>query len=345
MAFSTQKNFAAAIDGIKLYDVTKNFDYSKLSLEERKQIVKEMLEGENGKFFIEYFSKYFKAEVGQGDYLSEEVNVCVAVERMADYLLASSEVKEQEKAEAPEYKYYKKRDSFEKAIGKDTNLEAITGEGGASDNTLHFLLSSGKNQKAAKDIVFSKSDLKKENAATTVLKDYSDMVDIVTKEMKSDDKKLSSFKLAEMKGKLKEDMNISKKHLLGIFGENMNPTESTRYDLSLFDISNEKHLLGMNFKDSKGKKHFANGLLSLKPTDDLNNDFNLLLLELQGIIDKTEFTDSELNVLALLRESVAMRSIAEELNITHKKVLCAAKSICRKISKTNNKMKAEELQK
>lgn len=343
MAFSSQKNFVAAINGKTLYDVTKHFDYSKLSLEERKDVVKEMLEGENGEFFEQYFSEYFNSEVGQNDYLSEEVNVCAAIERMADYLLASNEVKEQEQKEKTQYVYHKRKESFDKALKRESSVEGITGEGEEKDNILHFLVANQKNQKIVKRVAFTHSDLGKDNEATAVLRDYANMIDVVTDEMKNGESDNNRYKLSKIKGSLKDDMNLSKEQLLGVFGDHFNPKESTKYDVSLFDLTNEKHLLGMMFKDSKGKKHFANGLLSIAPTEDLNDDFNLLLLELQGIIDKTDMTELETQALELLRKNVSVRGIATELNITHKKALCTVKTICKKIAKTYNKMKAEEI--
>lgn len=343
MAFSTQKNFFAEINDISVKDVAKKFDYSKLSLEERKQIVDEMLNGPYGNFFHEYFETYFKVNIATTDFISEEINVCSLIERMANYLLASEEIKRQDLENKTEYRYYKDSELFKKALLRESNIETITGDGEAADNILHFLLSNEKNQKVVKNVSVNAGDLKRGDEISSILKDYDNFSKQITEEIKNPESKDNRFLLTRIKGSLKEDMNITKTHLLGVFGEHMNPKESTKYDVSLFDLSNKAHLLGMNFTDSKGKKHFANGLLSMRSTDNLDDNFNLLIVELEGLVNECDLNDTEKAAIELFRCNKSIRGIAEELNITPSKCKTILFGICRKIGKQNEIKKKNEV--
>ena len=68
MAFTTQPNFIGVLDGVNVNELNKKIDYTKIKLDERKQIVESILDETN--FYEEYFSKHFKADINAGDYLS-----------------------------------------------------------------------------------------------------------------------------------------------------------------------------------------------------------------------------------------------------------------------------------
>lgn len=343
MAFTTQKNFVAEINGVTVAQMFKKIDWEKLSLDERKKVIGDILNVENTQFLDEYFSEYFKVNINVNDYLSEETNVCHLLDVMASYLLCSTEVKVQEQKEDYEYKFYSDPLEFEKALKKESNLESITGEGEEGETVLHFLKSADRNTKIVKNVEFEKKDLKRNDELSEVLGAYNDFSERITDEIHNPDSKIDRFKLTRVKGSLKDDMNVAKKDILGTFGDHFNPKESTKYDVSLFDLSNKQHLLGKGFTAKSGRRMFAKGLLYMEPTEDLQDDFNLLLIELNEIISKSNLTDFEKNVLKALRENKKLVQISEELNVTVKKVQCSIQVICKKIAKTNKKMKEEKL--
>lgn len=314
----------------ELNEIRNKIDYKKKSLNDRKQIVANALETE---FFNEYFDEYYQSNLKKSSFLAEENKVCKLLDQIANYLLTSDEVKQQSKNEQQEYKFYSDPKEFEKALKKEVNIESMLGESNSADDTIHFLKANEQNQKIVKNVAFEKKDLKRNDELSSVLNDYNNYCETVTKELNDPDSKNNRFVLTRIKGGIKEDMNTAKKQILGVFGENMNPVESTKYDISLFDLSNIQHLVGMRFVDSKGKGHNVKGLLFMQPTNDLTNDFNLLLIELQQYVENAKLNDLERNVARLIQTDLSQIEIANELNISMSKLRYSIKTIAKKVAK------------
>ena len=85
MAFTSQQNFLASIDGVTANELNRVMDRTLDNYDERKKCIEKTLEGTS--FFEEYFTDYYNVNASQNDYLSLENNVCKVLENYASYLL------------------------------------------------------------------------------------------------------------------------------------------------------------------------------------------------------------------------------------------------------------------
>lgn len=323
--------------------ITNKLDRTKTSLNERMESVNNALDTE---FYTNYFSENFNGYLTKNDDLSDKNNVCKSLESIANYLLASDEVKKEDKLNN-EYSYAKNFRDLEKKISRETSLQKLSesakenskGEKEDFESMYHRLKQNETNLKIVKAVTATPADLKRNDELSKVLNDYNDLLEVITAEIKNPNSVHDRFTLTRLKGEIKRDMNEAKKSLLRIVGEHFNPMESTKYDVDLFDLGNVKHLIGMKMIDSKGKKHVAKGLLFLPITDDLTNDFNLLLLELQQYIDTADLTDLQREVATLIKAGLPNKEVAEMLNITIDKFNSSVRTIARKVAKVAEKEK------
>lgn len=325
----------------QLKQITNKLDRKKTLLNERVEIVNNALDTD---FYTDYFSDNFKGSLSTNDDLSNENYVCNSLEQMANYLLASDEIKKEDK-ENREYSYSKDSRELEKKISRETSLQKLSesakensrGEKEDFEAMYHRLKQKEENLKIVKAVTVTSADLNRNDELSQVLNDYNDLMKLITAEIKNPNSTYDRYTLTKIKGELKRDMNEAKKALLRVVGEHFNPMESTKYDVDLFDLSNVKHLIGLKFTDSKSKNHIAKGLLFLPITDDLNNDFNLLLLELQQYIDKADLTDLQREVAKLIKTGLPNKEVAAALNITIDKFNSSVRTIARKVSKVAEK--------
>lgn len=76
-----------------------------------------------------------------------------------------------------------------------------------------------------------------------ILRSYKPFYDFVTQKLKN--KEGNRFILSRIKGQLQHDMIYSKDTLLGVFGYNLKYfSQSTEYDIDVFDFTNPLHLKG-----------------------------------------------------------------------------------------------------
>lgn len=85
MAFTTQQNFTATLDGTNAIKLNKVMDRSLLNYNDRLDCINQTLDGTS--FFEEYFTDYYNPVASQNDYLSMDNNVCKVLENYATYLL------------------------------------------------------------------------------------------------------------------------------------------------------------------------------------------------------------------------------------------------------------------
>lgn len=343
MAFSTQRNFVGVLDGTDVMTLNQKIDYKKTKLEERKQVVDNILEGTQ--FYSEYFSGFFKANINSGDHLSSDVNVCKSLERMANYLLNSDEIKAEEDADKVQYVFHTDEKYFQKKIDRERSIEALSemdSENKAGDEAvIHFLKREEKNYKKDKNQFISTEDLKRDDFLGSVLRDYKTYEDFITAELKKDKSEFSRYLLTKIKGQLTNDMIYTKDHMLGIFGYDLKAfSESTDYNLDVFDFTNEIHLKGRLIETESGKRILAKGLLFFTPGHDPNSDFDHILWDLQDTIDKANLTDFEKVVLEESRNGATQEEIAVRLNTYQKKISRTIDVIARKVARVGNKYDA-----
>ena len=347
MAFTTsQEQFNGILDETSVVELNSKIDYKKTKLKERKKVIEDILNETS--FYEEYFDEYFKPNITSNQSLSSNNNVCRSLERMANYLLNSKEIKEEEDREKQQYVFHKDENYFKKKLRREISIEKMgNGNPENEENVIHFLIRNEENYKKSKNQNISFDNLKpsitnsKEDIEELqrIMGEYKQFHDFITEKIVDKDRKENRYLLTTIKGQLIDDMIICKDQLLGIFGyelKNGQP-EKPRPDL-LFDFTNETHLKGrtLYFEDS-GTTVFAKGLIFFNPTNDYTDDFNIVLLDLQKTISKAKLTDEEKKVLKMCQTGYSQDEIADQLNTYKMRVSRIIDRIVRKIVKVGDK--------
>lgn len=303
MAFASNSTFFGTLKNTNLIELNKKIDYTKNKLDNRKEIVDNIL---STGFHTEYFDEHFKVNLTSGDSTSETDNVCNSLERMANFLLNSEEIKKEKKSDDFEYKFYSDEESFNKALNKEPKLDGMGGSLN-KENVIHFLKKENRNFKKSKDQVITKKDIERTDDLGDILKDYSSYLKKVTVELNNhESSKLSRFKLSEISGSVRQDMIMSKDMLLGVFGYKSNAEESrTEIDWDQADFTNHKH---------------AKALLSIKPGRRADEELQYLVEDFLIVLKKAKPTPIQKEIIMIMRENKGPTEIGAELNIPKQNV-------------------------
>lgn len=323
MAFTSQQNFLASIDGTTANELNRVMDRTLDNYEERKKCIESTLEGTS--FFEEYFTNYYNVNASQNDYLSLENNVCKVLENYASYLLNSKDVDDEE---SQQYKFYYDESTFRRAVNKDMKYDDKGPE------VIDFLLANQSNYKKAKDQKITSSDLKRNDYLGEVLRDYQTYIDTLNN---SD---LQAYRRNRLKGEIQRDMILSKDSLLRVHGYNLRYfSESTSPNLEVFDFADFNQLKGYTVEGVDPHYTKVDGLLKMKFNGDFQYDFQCILYDLDILIEKTKLTERERECLNYFRNGLTNVKIGDIINITSQSVGQSIDSAIKKVNK-----KAYELQ-
>lgn len=338
MALTNQSYFTAKIGDVDLYSIKSMINYKIDSLEDRMKCVDIAL-AHGDIFYQEYFDKYCDPGITNSDMLLSDSNVVQSLESMANYILAKDE--EYNKTESSYFvreqelnRKMLKEDEFD---GTDTSMLE-----GSEDNPEFIETKNNQNFKKSKKQSIKSEDFKRDDELGFILRDYNNFLELIAKYTKKDSKaegrKADTFTYKKHQGAIKDDMIICKDSLMRTHGYTLKYfSESTQPNYDMIDLSNVDHLLGgwVEYSNGKGK---SNGLLSFTPTDDYQDDFNCIIVDLQNLINKIELTELEENTLELYRYGLGVTEIGRDLNLHHEKINRTLKGIAKKVSK-----KAKEL--
>lgn len=327
MAFTSQQNFLASIDGTNANELNRVMDRTLDNYEERKKCIESTLEGTY--FFGEYFTNYYNVNASQNDYLSLENNVCKVLENYASYLLNSKDIEDEE---AEVYKFYYDESEFRRAVNKDMKYDEKGPE------VIDFLLANQSNYKKAKDQKITSSDLKRNDYLGDVLRDYQTYIDVLN------NSNMQAYRRNRLKGEVQRDMILSKDALLRVHGYQLRYfSESTKPNLELFDFADFNQLKGYTLivpEDIKDKNHAnIDGLLRMKFNGDFQNDFQCILYDLDILIKKTKLTERERECLNYFRNGLTNTKTGDILGVSKQAVTQFIDSAIKKVNK-----KAYELQ-
>ena len=323
MAFTSQQNFLASIDGVTANELNRVMDRTLDNYEERKKCIEETLEGTT--FFEEYFTDYYNVNASQNDYLSLENNVCKVLENYASYLLNSKDIDDEE---SQQYKFYYDESEFMRAINKDIKYDD------KGQEVIDFLLANQSNYKKAKDQKITAADLNRNDVVGEVLRDYKSYIDTL------DNSDMQAYRRNRLKGEVQRDMILAKDALLRVHGYNLRYfSESTKPDLEVFDFADFNQLKGYTMEGVESRYAKVDGLLRMKFNGDFQNDFQCILYDLDTLIDKTKLTEKERECLNYFRNGLTNTKISDILGIDHSVI---SRNIDRAIKKVNKK--AFELQ-
>lgn len=323
MAFTSQQNFLASIDGVTANELNRVMDRTLDNYEERKKCIESTLEGTT--FFEEYFTDYYNVNASQNDYLSLENNVCKVLENYASYLLNSKDIDDEE---TEVYKFYYDESEFMRAINKDVKYDD------KGQEVIDFLLANQSNYKKAKDQKITAADLNRNDVVGEVLRDYQSYIDLLN------NSNMQAYRRNRLKGEVQRDMILSKDALLRVHGYNLRYfSESTKPNLEVFDFVDFNQLKGYSVDGVDPHYSKVDGLLRMKFNGDFQNDFQCILYDLDILIEKTKLTDRERECLNYFRNGLTNVKIGDIINITSQSVGQSIDSAIKKVNK-----KAFELQ-
>lgn len=318
MAFTTQQNFMGTIDGTNARELNTIMDRKLDSFQERLKCVKDTLD--NTEFFTEYFDEYYNPNASQNDYLSIENNVCKVLENYATYLLNAKDV---DKDRQDKFKVYYDESEFRRALRKE-QLYSDKGQ-----DTIDFMLANQSNYKKSKTQQIYKKDLDRPDFLGSVLSQYQNFVNMLNE---SD---MTLYRRNKIKGEVQRDMILTKDSLNMVHGYNLRYfSESTQPDLDVFDFANFNHLKGYSDKSVHHNYSKVDGLLKFKFNGDFQNDFQCMLYDLDLLIEKTDLTKREREILNFYRKGLTNVKIADIIGIARQTV---EKRIDSAIKKINHK--------
>ena len=323
MAFTSQQNFLASIDGVTANELNRVMDRTLDNYEERKKCIESTLDGTS--FFEEYFTNYYNVNASQNDYLSLENNVCKVLENYASYLLNSKDIDDEE---TQQYKFYYDESTFRRAVNKDIKYDD------KSPEVIDFLLANQSNYKKAKDQKIISSDLKRNDYLGDVLRDYQTYIDVL------DNSNMQAYRRNRLKGEVQRDMILSKDALLRVHGYNLRYfSESTKPDLEVLDFADFNQLKGYTVEGVDPHYTKVDGLLKMKFNGDFQNDFQCILYDLDILIKKTKLTERERECLNYFRNGLTNVKIGDIIGVDEKSIRRSIDSAIKKVNK-----KAFELQ-
>lgn len=338
MALKNQSYFTAKIGDVDLYSIKSMINYKIDNIEDRMKCVDIALAHGNT-FYQEYFDKYCDPGITNSDMLLSDSNVVQSLESMANYILAKDD--EYNKTESS---YFVREQELNRKILKEDEFDGTDTSmlEGSEDNPQFIEAKNNQNFKKTKKQSIKSDDLKRNDELGFILRDYNNFLELIAKYTKKDSKaenrKADTFTYKKHQGAIKDDMIICKDSLMRTHGYTLKYfSESTQPNYDMIDLSNVNHLLGGEVKYSNITIK-SDGLLSFTPTDDYQDDFNCIIVDLQNLVDKTDLDEFELNVLELYRGGMSVYNISQELNTYSDKVSRAINRIAKKVSK-----KAKEL--
>lgn len=212
--------------------------------------------------------------------------------------------------------WYDCEEHLAKRMNKEVKYEGLKKESGQStDSVIQFLMVGSKNHKLSKAQRITKQDLERQDKLGQILRDYQAFIDQMKRDLRKDDDKrwIRSNQIYEVR----QDMKESKEILLGVFGREANPVESTVYDFSFLDFKNPTHV---------------RQLIEVKMEFDPNRELSFVVMDLNDIMLQV-LTDEELIIVECLRDRVQIKDIAAMFDMTYKQAQYAIAKIAKKIVK------------
>ena len=285
--FSTLSIFHGELDSHTSKDFSK-MDYSITKLSERLKFVNEKVD--SNYFFVEYFDNHFKVGVNASDPLSEDVNICKILENMANYILNSDEVKEEDERNKPVYVFYKNSELLDKKIEKESiSVNGIDGSTNIVDaeNIIHALVAKNKNSRAPKVQRITSDDLKEDSLVGETLRDYQVFLDFINEKLQEKPDKNWRY-YSNAKHTIQDDMINVKDMLKGVWGYNIQIKETHVPDMDIFD-----------FTDYDTIKYM---LTVPKPSLSFDYDNWIIWTDFQNLLKTVDFTSEENAVICCLRD-------------------------------------------
>lgn len=319
MYVDNNNNFYGKINGKHIGDFLR-FNFKLDNCKERIEFINtilEMYKVNDIEFYHEYFDEVYNQErkhskidliLDKSKSTYTTSNIASSLEKIADYILAVDK-----KDDDINYKIYTSIEMFNNACKEFNFINNIArANGGLSmnydedekSNEVFPIFQLPKNFKKVKDLKFNKEDLEK----YPPMKDYYDFYNYLKEESKrlwncknlSKEDLIKRNKIKKLLPEVKKDMMEVKKQLEMpiIWKAPLKDSGCPDYDmLDMFDTSVIKELL------------------RVKKEVDLQDDLSCILVDLDNLIKKINFTNKQKDVLELWRKGMETNVIADELKI------------------------------
>ena len=320
MYLDNNNNFYGKIGGKHIGNFL-NFNYKLNTCEERIAFVNEVLEMykvDGVEFYHEYFDEVYDQErkhskidlvIDKSKSTYTTSNIASSLELIANYILAVDDVDDK-----VNYKIYTSEELFKRACQEFNVINGVTKanggldmkyeEEGSKDIEAFPFFQLPKNYKKVKDLKLEKEDLEK----YPPMKDYYEFYNYLKEESKrlwgtknlSKEEMVRRGKIKKLLPEIKKDMMDAKKQLQMpiIWKSPLKDNGGADYDLlDMFDKEVIKELLRVH----KGV--------------DLQDDLSCILVDLENLINKIEFTDKQRKVLELWSNGLATGEISKKLKL------------------------------
>jgi hypothetical protein len=320
MYLDNNNNFYGKIGGKHIGNFL-NFNYKLNTCEERIAFVNEVLEMykvDGVEFYHEYFDEVYDQErkhskidlvIDKSKSTYTTSNIASSLELIANYILAVDDVDDK-----VNYKIYTSEELFKRACQEFNVINDVAKANGGLDMKYEEEGNKGveafpffqlpKNYKKVKDLKLEKEDLEK----YPPMKDYYEFYNYLKEESKrlwgtknlSKEDMVRRGKIKKLLPEIKKDMMDAKKQLQMpiIWKSPLKDDGGADYDLlDMFDKEVVKELLRVH----KGV--------------DLQDDLSCILVDLENLINKIEFTDKQRKVLELWSNGLTTGEISKKLKL------------------------------
>ena len=298
-----------------------NLDRSVTSIEDRLNEVNDKLNSTD--LYINYFDNQYNPNLTGDMPLSENLQVCKSLEKMATYLLMSDESKQMDKDEKNNYIIHKDRDKFIKKLNRE-NSDFMDDE-----NVVHFLIKQ-RNDYKPKTQKITSYDINKNTETGRVLREYNNFLNNINKALKKEPDS-RWFMFSRAKHQINNDMIYVKNMLDGVWGENIKPISVPKktdyYFIDFTDYKTVKYLIKME-----------------QPSFEFDQDLWIVWIEFNDVVKKANLTEEEYFVFYLLQKQWNIKEISGYLNIDYDRVKrTVINNIVKKIIKVGDKYSATDL--
>lgn len=346
----TNNNMNGEIKGKSIWNFVTALDWEIDNVEDRLNHVRKILgeyqvDGVN--FYHEYFDEVFNQDnphskvnliLSTSSARYDESNISKALEIIESYILCSRDEIENRKKDKIVYKIYNSKELLDRfkqeenltyklaSVNSDRSNNCDKGDENKLDKefeNVFAIFQLPKNYKKVKDIVIEKKDFER----FPILKEYQRSIDHMESKlqelMKIDLKKIKDKKVKDdirnRKNILKKNLRLLKLDMLDakkmierpiIWKSPLKDSGCADYDaLDMFDKEVVKELLRVH----KGV--------------DLQDDLSCILVDLENLINKIEFTDKQRKVLELWSNGLATGEISKKLNVKPNTVVSRLNSV------------------
>ena len=346
----TNNNMNGEIKGKSIWNFVTALDWEIDNVEDRLNHVRKILgeyqvDGVN--FYHEYFDEVFNQDnphskvnliLSTSSARYDESNISKALEIIESYILCSRDEIENRKKDKIVYKIYNSKELLDRfkqeenltyklaSVNSDRSNNCDKGDENKLDKefeNVFAIFQLPKNYKKVKDIVIEKKDFER----FPILKEYQHSINHMESKlqelMKIDLKKIKNKKVKDdirnRKNILKKNLRLLKLDMLDakkmierpiIWKSPLKDSGCADYDaLDMFDKEVVKELLRVH----KGV--------------DLQDDLSCILVDLENLINKIEFTDKQRKVLELWSNGLATGEISKKLNVKPNTVASCLNSV------------------